>query len=105
MRRILFALCLGVAVASSEACDRTPTSSRDERSLSAFQPYLTRTLTPAGARSRFGSPDEVMGSGLLIYKYVLDGGATLWLGFPGEAAIIYARVESKDGTFSNISLR
>ena len=105
MRRILFALWLGVAGASGDACNRSPTSSRSERSLSAFQPYLTRTLTPAGARSRFGRPDEVTGSGLLIYKYGLDRGAMLWLGFPGEAAIIYARLESKDGTFSNLPLR
>ena len=104
MRRILFALCFGVAMASGEACSRSPTSSRNERSLSAFQPYLTRTLTPAGARSRFGSPDEVTGSGLLIYKYRLSGGATLWLGFPGEAAIIYARLESTDGAFSDLPL-
>jgi len=104
MRRILFALCLGVAVASGEACTRAPTSSRNERSLSTFQPFLTRTLTPAIARSQFGSPDEVVGSGLLIYKYRL-GGPTLWLGFPGEAPIVYARLESKDGTFSDLPLR
>ena len=105
MRRILFVLCLGVAVASSEACTRAPTSSRNERSLSAFQPYLTRTLTPAMARSQFGSPDEITGSGLLIYKYRLGDGPTLWLAFPGEAAIVYARLESKDGTFSDLPLR
>ena len=105
MRRILFALCLGVAFPSIVACSRSPTSSRSERSLSAFQPYLTRTLTPAAARSQFGSPDEVTGSGLLIYKYRLSGGPTLWLGFPGEAAIIYARLETENGTFSDIPLR
>ena len=105
MRRVLFALCLGVAVASSEACSRSPTSSRNERSLSFFQPYLTRTLTPAGARSQFGKPDEVTGSGLLIYKYRLDAGQTIWLGFPGEAPVIYARLESKDGSFSDLPLR
>jgi hypothetical protein len=104
VRRILFALCLSVATVSSEACSRTPTSSRDERPLSAFQPYLTRTLTPTSARTRFGSPDEVTGSGLIIYKYRVDGGRTLWLGFPGEAAIVYARLESKDGAFSDLPL-
>ena len=105
MRPILLALCLGAAVASSSACTRAPTSSRSERSLSAFQPYLTHTLTPAVARSQFGSPDEVTGSGLLIYKYRLGGGPTLWLGFPGEAPIIYARLESNDGSFSDLPLR
>jgi hypothetical protein len=57
------------------------------------------------ARSQFGSPDEITGSGLLIYKYRLGDGPTLWLGFPGEAAIVYARLESKDGTFSDLPLR
>ena len=105
MRRILFALCLGVATVSSQACTRTPTSSRDERTLSDFQPYLTRTLTPSSTRTRFGSPDEVTGSGLIIYKYRVDAGRTLWLGFPGEAAIVYARLESKDGTFTDLALQ
>ena len=105
MRRILFALCLSVAAVSSQACSRTPTSSRDERPLSAFQPYLTRTLTPTAARTRFGSPDEVTGSGLIIYKYLVDDGRTLWLGFPGEAAIVYARLENKDGTFTDLTLQ
>ena len=61
--------------------------------------------TQPAARSQFGSPDEVTGSGLLIYKYRLGGGRTLWLGFPGEAAIIYARLESENGTFSDLPLR
>lgn len=105
MRRIVFALCLSVASVSSQGCGGTPTSSREERPLSSFQPHLTRTLTPTVARTKFGSPDEVTGSGLIIYKYRVDGGRTLWLGFPGEAPIVYARLESKDGTFSDLSLR
>ena len=105
MRRILFALCLSAGTISSNACSRTPTSSRDERALSAFQPFLTRMLTPASARTQFGSPDEVTGSGLIIYKYRVDHGRTLWLGFPGEAAIVYARLENKDGTFTDLPLQ
>jgi hypothetical protein len=105
VRRILFALCLVITAASSEACSRTPTSSRDERALASFQPYLTRELTPAIARERFGMPDEETGSGLRIYKYRVDGGRTLWLGFPGDAPITYARLESKDGAFTELTLR
>jgi hypothetical protein len=105
MRQIVFALCLSIASVSSQACSGTPTSSREQRPLSSFRPYLTRALTPASARTQLGSPDEVTGSGLIIYKYRVDGGRTLWLGFPGEAPIAYARLESKDGTFSDLSLR
>ena len=105
MRRILFALCLVITAASSEACNRTPTSSRDERPLAVFEPYLTRQLTPSLARERFGAPDEVTGSGLRIYKYRVAGGRTLWLGFPGDAPITYARLQSKDGVFTDLELR
>jgi len=104
MRRIVLALCLAITAASTEACNRTPTSSRDERALAFFQPYLTRQLTPATARVQFGAPDEITGSGLLIYKYRVAGGQTLWLGFPGEAAIAYARLEAKNGTMTDIAL-
>jgi len=105
MRRILFALYLVIAAASSEACGRTPTSSAEARPLAVFQPYLTRELTPAIARERFGSPDEETGSGLRIYKYRVEGGRTLWLGFPGDAPISYAKLESRDGTFTELALR
>ena len=105
MRRILFALSIALATASIEACNRGSTTSVDQRPLSAFERYLTRDLTPTSARARFGTPDEVTGSGLIIYKYRVDGGRTLWLGFPGEAAISYARLESKDGTFTDLTLR
>jgi len=105
MRRLLFALCLGILAASSEACNKTPTASATDRPLAVFQPYLTRQLTPSGARSQFGAPNEITGSGLLIYKYRVEGSRTLWLGFPGEAAITYARLEAKDGSFTDLELR
>ena len=105
MRRILFTLCLVLTAASSEACNRAPTSSRDERALAVFQPFLTRQLTPSTARTQFGTPDEITGSGLLIYKYRVAGGQTLWLWFPGEAAISFARLQSKDGSMTDIELQ
>ena len=105
MRRILFALSLAVAGTSVAACNRGPTTAVQERQLSAIEPNLTRDLTPTSARAKLGAPDEITGSGLIIYKYRVDGGRTLWLGFPGEAAISYARLESKDGSFSDLTLR
>jgi hypothetical protein len=105
MRRILFALCLVLTPAWTHACASGPTTSSQERRLSAIEPMLTRDLTPASARAKLGAPDEVTGSGLVIYKYRVDGGRTLWLGFPGEAPISYAKVESRDGTFADLTLR
>ena len=105
MRRILFALCLAITAASTQACNRTPTSSREDRPFSVFQPYLTRQLTPSAARTQFGAPDEITGSGLLIYKYRVAGGQTLWLGFPGEAAITYAKLQARDGALTELQLQ
>jgi len=105
MRRALLALCLAAGVAVATGCGGTPTSSRDDRTLAAFAPYLTRALTPAATRDTFGAPDEQTGSGLRIYKYRIDAGRTLWLAFPGDAPITYARLEAKDGTLSDIVLR
>jgi hypothetical protein len=106
MTRVLFALCLVLAAASSQACNGSkpaPTSPSD-RPLSAFQPYLTRTLTPEIAKARFGAPDAIVGSGLLIYQYRIAGERTLWLAFPGFAPIIYARIQTKDGAVTDLPL-
>lgn len=108
MRRAVFALSLMVTAAVSSACSRGPTSStsaREERPLATFEPYLTRQLTPSAARAQFGAPDAVAGSGLLIYKYGVDGGRTLWLGFPGFAPITYAKLEAPDGSMTDLALR
>ena len=93
-------LCIGLA-----ACDSRPTSPVGGRTVEAFEPYLTRQLTPAEARQRFGTPDEETGSGLRIYVYRLDGNRELWLGFPGDAAITYAKVKAADGSVTELALR
>jgi hypothetical protein len=109
MRGVLFALGLAVVGLSAQSCggkSSAPTSAQQsERPLSAFQPYLTRTLTPSAARAQFGAPNEVTGSGLIIYKYRVEGGQMLWLGFPGQAAISYAKLQSRDGQFTEIALQ
>ena len=105
MRRTLFALCLVIAATVSDACSRTPTSSPNERTLAAFEPFLTHQLTPASVRAKFGAPDEETGSGLRIFKYRLDAGRTLWLGFPGDAPITYAKLQAADGSVTDLTLR
>ena len=87
------------------ACDRPDTSPGQARNLQDFQPHLTVRLTPALARAQFGPPDEETGSGLRIYIYRLDDGRRLWLGFPGDAPILYAKVEARDGAISDLPLR
>jgi len=98
--RAAIVFCLALS-----ACDRQPIAPVRERTVEAFQPYLTRQLTPSEARRQFGPPDEETGSGLRIYIYRLDDSRELWLGFPGDAAITYARVKSADGSMTDLTLR
>ena len=55
-------------------------------------PKLTHSLTPVGAEAAFGQPDETTGRGLLIYVYRVEAGKKVYLGFPGFAPILYAKV-------------
>ena len=105
MRRYFVLLFLTLAAAVAGCRADTMRKAEPTRSLASVEPLLTRDLTPATARARIGAPDEETGSGLIIYKYRLAGNETLWLGFPGYAAITYAQVERADGTRSTLSLR
>ncbi len=98
--RAIIVLCIALA-----GCEHQPTFPLDERTVEVFEPYLSRQLTPSEARRRFGTPDEETGSGLRIYVYRLDGNQELWLGFPGDAPITYARVKSADGSMTELTLR
>jgi hypothetical protein len=79
--------------------------SEPTRTLASMTPLITRDLTPATARAKLGTPDEELGSGLIIYKYRLAEKQTLWLGFPGYAAISYAQLETSDGVRTPLPLR
>jgi hypothetical protein len=75
------------------------------RSLAAFQMRLDKSVTPALAETRFGKPDSIAGSGLLIYVYKLDDDRELMLGFPGFEPLIYAKVKSADGSITDLPLK
>lgn len=103
MRVSLLLLCLTLlasACASGGAADMPRA-----RTLESVTPVLAKTLTPADARRRLGEPDEVLGSGLLILRYRLENGTSLLLGFPGEAPIMYAKVDDGRGNMRDLPLR
>jgi hypothetical protein len=107
VRRLLIVgplLILPAAFAGCREKDADGAAS-SRRTLSSISPHLTRTLTPALARERLGAPDIETGSGLIIYRYGLQGGDTLSLGFPGYAPITYAQLSRADGTRSELALR
>jgi hypothetical protein len=110
MRRIVFALGLALTAAASTACGHSSSSAPDGqmvdgRTLARLEPLITKDLTPELARARIGVPDEEPGSGLIIFKYRVDGGRTVWLSFPGFAPIISARLEEADGTSRTLTIR
>jgi hypothetical protein len=82
----------------------TPTPALSARSLAAMLPGLHGDLTATTAVAQWGEPDEVTGSGLLIYKYRLNDGLVLVLAFPGGGPISYARLESPDGATVDLDL-
>ncbi len=90
---------------SRDTGDTRDTPTPKARTLDTMSPQLTRDLTPALARERFGAPDVETGSGLIIYKYALEGGDTLMLGFPGFAPITYAQRIGANGALVPITLR
>jgi len=106
MKRLVFALCLVLTAATTNACGHTaPAAAPDGRTLAKVEPLITRDLTPALALARLGAPDEQTGSGLIILKYRVDAGRTVWLSFPGFAPIIAASVEDQNGTRRALILR
>ena len=101
---------LGLSLLAS-ACQRqsddqpaAPTEVVQKRSLADFERWLDKRLTPELARIHFGLPDEITGSGLRIYVYDLDAGQQLWLSFPGDEPIVFARVRAADGSTTDLTL-
>ena len=106
MRKIRLAAPLAISLYFGPACSGVPSPpTTSTRTLQSLQPLLTRQLTPAEARARIGVPDEETGSGLRIYIYNLEDGKRLWLGFPGDAPIVYARLQGPGGMMSDLELR
>jgi hypothetical protein len=69
------------------------------------EPFLTKELTPASARARFGPPDEETGSGLKIDIYNLEDGRRLWWGGSGDRPLVYARLEEPGGSMTDLELK
>lgn len=87
------------------ACERHPVALPDLPTLEAMRPALSRSLTPQEAERTFGPPDQITGSGLLIYVYDIEQGFTVHLGFPGYAPITYAKLRTPgSGVFHDIPL-
>jgi hypothetical protein len=80
----------------------TIVTANNNRNLEDFKRQLTRDLTPQSAEKVFGKPDDITGSGLIIYIYKLADGSEVWLGFPGFDKITYAWQKLPNGSTINI---
>jgi hypothetical protein len=100
---LLLSVALGLAACAPRS-EGGPGANRP-RTLETLRPLLTRDLTPETARRRLGEPDEVLGSGLLIFRYRVEGGRSVLLGFPGDAPLLYAKLDDGHGTITGLPLR
>ena len=107
MRSVLLVLSFAIGAVSPQSCVRAPVEAARTagRRLEDFTPLLTVDLTPALARERFGAPAEETGSGLRIYIYRLADSREIWLGFPGDRPIVYAKLRAADGSTTDLPLR
>ncbi|MBD0266946.1 MAG: hypothetical protein ICV77_01505 [Cyanobacteria bacterium Co-bin8] len=98
-------LSLAAALVLLGASEPAPHLEPELLTVEAMLPELTRSLTPSGAEQVFGPPDEITGSGLLIYVYQVEYEHQLYLGFPGYAPITYAKLLKPSGELVEIPLR
>jgi hypothetical protein len=101
---ILAVVSSGILTNSPNAEHRQFAQIQRGRNLADFERKLEKSLTPKIAEERFGRPDRIAGSGLIIYVYLLDDDREIWMGFPGNAPIIYAKLKAKDGSMRDLKL-
>jgi hypothetical protein len=99
------ALIVPLALAACTGSSSDPATVPESRTVASMVPKLSRSLTPAGAESAFGKPDEITGSGLLIYVYRAEAGRRVFLSFPGFAPIVGARAVDAAGGVEELPLR
>lgn len=104
-RSVLLLLSLALGLAACAPRGAGGLGADQPRTLETLGPLLTRDLTPETARRRLGEPDEVLGSGLLIFRYRVEGGRSVLLGFPGDAPLLYAKLDDGHGTATDLPLR
>lgn len=105
LRALTFALLIGAAGHVAGCNTPDPAAAPAPRTVASMLPHITRSLTPAAAEAAFGKPDEITGSGLLIYVYRVEEGKRVYLGFPGFAPISYATLFDAAGGSQPLTLR
>ncbi|MBD0334447.1 MAG: hypothetical protein ICV62_03065 [Cyanobacteria bacterium Co-bin13] len=102
MRRLILSLSALVLLTAGKPAS---TLEPELPALEAMLPELTRSLTPSAAEQAFGPPDQITGSGLIIYIYHVEQAHQVYLGFPGYAPITYAKLLTPSGELIEMPLR
>jgi hypothetical protein len=102
-RTLILTVLVALMLAGCATASARPVS--ESHRLEDVTRVLNKDLTPEKAEQTLGPPDEVTGSGLLIYIYHLNDGRKVWLGFPGYEPIIYARVQDQAGNTTDLPLQ
>lgn len=86
---MLFAFTVAIIIL---ACDDDSKTNRN--SVEYFKQHLHVDMKYDELKTRFGSPDNDLGSGIHIYVYNLDDGTKVVIGFTDK--ILYARHVASD---------
>jgi hypothetical protein len=100
-RALALSLALALGVASCKGTEKvtgSPTTLTELRTLASMLPFLTKSLTAAKAEERFGLPNQITNSGVLVYIYDVEDQKTVSLVFPLDGGVItFARLQDRNG--------
>ncbi|RKY16729.1 MAG: hypothetical protein DRQ55_17395 [Planctomycetota bacterium] len=94
---LMLMLMLVAACAAPTPAVRTGGATHEQRAartLGQFLNPLDDNFTREQALELFGEPDRVVHDLLTYFVYELPEGRTVWLGFPDEGPLKYARVRA-----------
>lgn len=95
---LFLALALGVGGCKGKEVTGNPTSQTEFRTLASMLPFLTKSLTAAKAEEKFGLPNQLTNSGVLVYIYDVEDDKKVSLVFPLDGGVIsFARLQDRNG--------
>jgi len=105
LRTLTLALTLLAAGCKDSAVTGNPSPVTEFRTLASMKPFITKSLTAAGAELQFGLPNTLTMSGMLVYIYNVEDQKRVALGFPLQGGtIVFARLQDRNGNEQNLDI-
>jgi hypothetical protein len=98
----LLSVLFGFPAIINLKCSELKETQSNHKQLINFRTKINKDLTPDLTIEIFGKPDRIVGSGLTIFVYTIENQNELWIGFPGEAPLLYAFIKNSDGSKTNL---